>query len=342
MHREILINGRFAWRELTGVERYAGEITRQLGEAVRLVEPPNGWRGPGGNLWEQFGLPPQVGRGALLWSPANSGPLSLGDQVVTIHDLAPLVHPEWYAASFAAWYRFLIPPLARRVRRVITDSHFSREQILERFSLNDDRVIAIHPGVSCERFHPVQGAEVERVRQRFTIYHPYLLFVGTLQPRKNLGRLLRAWEALHPHRIEAELLLVGGTSPNFRDASLGMLPPGVRLLGRLTDRDLRALYAGSLGVVNPSLYEGFCLTGLEALYCGAAPVVSDIPAFGEALGNAALYFDPNSVEAIAAVLQRFISDELLRKRLVAAGQARFEAYSLERCARLVRSTLNEA
>ena len=112
MAQPIFVNGRFTTRPTTGVERCAQDVTRMLGARVRVLKPPATNRRSGAHLWEQTRLPRLIPPGARLWSPANTGPLAVVDQVVTIHDLAPLEHPEWYRPYFAAWYRFLIPRLA--------------------------------------------------------------------------------------------------------------------------------------------------------------------------------------------------------------------------------------
>src|SRR6266498_111984 len=117
---QVVVNGRFLNRRITGVERYGREILRCVGSSYRVeLTGRQGWSG---HMWEQFILPTKLSQHSILWSPANTGPLIVRNQVLTIHDLSPLEHPEWFRASFAAWYRLFLPILARRVRMVFTPS----------------------------------------------------------------------------------------------------------------------------------------------------------------------------------------------------------------------------
>ena len=180
------------------------------------------------------------------------------------------------------------------------------------------------------------------MRERLLLHRPYLLFLGTIQPRKNLARLLRAWQVVQPLFPELELLLAGGVSSHFREPGLGQIPAGVRLLGRIAEPDLPALYSQSLGVILPSLYEGFCLVGLEALACGAPVLAAHIPPFTAALGSAAHYFDPLSEQDIADKLVQFLRASPLRADLADRGREQAALFSLERSAESVWAVLNES
>ncbi len=190
MPGEIVINGRFQGRRLTGVERYASEVLRCLGQTVRVLRPRQPLTGVPGHLWEQLLLPTLVGKEQLLWSPANTGPLAVSRQVVTIHDLSVLDHPEWFNANFRLWYRVMLPRLAKSSRAILTVSQFSRRSIIKRFGLPEDAVTAIPDAVNVDQFHPVDPAPV---RLKYALPQRYVLFVGSLDPRKNLERLLQAW-----------------------------------------------------------------------------------------------------------------------------------------------------
>jgi glycosyltransferase involved in cell wall biosynthesis len=148
-----------------------------------------------GHVWEQFRLPFYVGSHEILWSPANMGPLAVRNQVLTIHDLSPLENPGWYSPFFSYWYRLVLPQLARRVRMVTAPSQYVRRKVLHFFKLEDARVEVVPGGVDPKRFHPGVAAS-KGMPDR------YILFVGTLQPRKNLYTLLESWAKIsprHPH-----------------------------------------------------------------------------------------------------------------------------------------------
>jgi len=129
----------------------------------------------------------------LLWSPANTGPLTVRRQVLTVHDVAPLDHPEWFDAKFAAWYRWLTPLLAKRVLRVMTVSEFSRQRLAAITGLDPAHIAVFPPGVE-KRFYPRPPEEVLRVRKKLQIPSQYyVLSLGSIEPCKNLPRLLEAW-----------------------------------------------------------------------------------------------------------------------------------------------------
>jgi glycosyltransferase involved in cell wall biosynthesis len=341
MPSEIVVNGRFMARPITGVERYARDVTRALGGRVRLISPPGIFTRGAGHFWEQVLLPWALPLDARLWSPANSGPLAVANQVVTIHDLAPVERPDGYSRGFATWYGILLPRLARRATRVITVSDFSRQRLIELFCLPSEKIAVIPPGIDRDRFRPASASQIEQFRNRFALHKPFLLYLGSLQPRKNLDRLLQAWSRINTRYPGFELVLAGGGASHFLEPDLSRLPSGVRRLGRLCDDDLPALYTSALGVVIPSLYEGFCLVGLEALACGTAPAVAEIPAFREALGETALYFDPLSVEGMAAALDLFMSDESLRMGIVEQGGEQVGNFRLDRAVEQIWDVLNE-
>src|SRR6187200_1272273 len=174
MTREIVVNGRFLSRRITGVEHHGREILSQIGDRCRLEKTRR--NGIAGHLWEQFILPARVTSDSILWSPANTGPLMISNQALTIHDLSPLEHPEWFQNHFAAWYRLLLPLLAKRVRVIFTPSEFVRHKVMDRFGVNN--VLVARNGVDTSFFHP--GA----TQCTYELPERYILFVGSLQPRK--------------------------------------------------------------------------------------------------------------------------------------------------------------
>ncbi len=337
---DLIVNGRFLTRPVTGVERYAREVLRRLGGDTRLVLPRWGRQGLFGHLWEQGVLPSRLSNNALLWSPANTGPLRTHRQVVTLHDLAPLDHPEWFRPWFAAWYRWLLPRLARRVRRVLTVSSFSRDRIIGDLAVPQDQVDVAPPGVG-PPFRPVETRTAKASAVRHGLLDPYLLWVGTMEPRKNLKRLLRAWAAVAPNLPEVTLALVGSPGRAF-PASEPKAAVQVRYLGRVSDDDLAALYSGALALIYIPLYEGFGLPPLEAMACGCPVLASRAGGLAAAGDEAALFVEPKDSAAIAAGLSRLVGDEGLRHRLSMGGMERAQAFTWERTADAVRRSLEAA
>lgn len=339
---DILVNGRYYSRRITGVERYATEVTRRLGEWVRIIRPTRELDGLSGHLWEQVDLPRHVDEQSLLWSPANTGPLAIARQIVTIHDCSVLDHPEWFQQGFALWYRFLLRKLARRVRRVITDSEFSRHRIIKMCRLPPERVITIPCGVDTGHFHPRPEEETVRTRTKLGINGEYILMVASINPRKNFLRLFQAWEAVTKGRNDLKLIIAGGKSRNFRDPQLQALPENIKFIGYIEESDLPYLYSGARAYINPSLYEGFGLSILEAMACGTAVIAAASTALPEVVGNAGLLVDPHNPDSIAEGMATLISDDVIRERLIHQGLERASLFSWDRTAKLVYEALIQA
>ncbi len=344
------VNLRCLNQRLTGVQRYVLGLLPHLEDRLIPVQPSDGVQGIRGHGWEQFILPGQV-RGKLLWSPANTGPLSVERQVVTVHDAATLDHPEWFEGKFARWYRFMLPRLMRKVRRVITVSEFSRRRLIERAGLPEDQVVAIHNGVD-ERLRPAAVADVTNFLRRKGLTKPYFLCVASLEPRKNLRRLFTAWERC---RLDGLELVVAGASGNvFRDQGFEQPPPGTRLLGHVVEEELACLYSGARAFIFPSVYEGFGLPPLEAMACGCPVLTSHAASLPEVCGpefriartdspGAVLSFEPQDPESIADGIVRMLRlTEAQRRRMTANGLQRAAQFSWRQSAEKTWQVLTEA
>ena len=256
--------------------------------------------------------------------------------VVTIHDVTMLLFPEWHPSRRLALMGPALAPAASRADRIITPSHHTREDVLKLLPVEPERVVVVPEGVDAI-FKPQPEAEVaERLAPLGLRAGEYLLFLGTIEPRKNLARLLEAVEAAGA--TVGLLVLAGGQGWNnaaIRSAIARLTRAGrVRALGYVPD-DLRApLLAGARAFVYPSLYEGFGLPPLEAMACGTPVLTSNVSALPEVMGDAALSVDPTDVSALTAALARIWGDEALRADLRARGLARASQFSWDRTARL--------
>lgn len=326
----LAVNGRFLGQRVTGVERYAREVFARREDPASVITPGRASRGMRGHLWEQSVLPARVGRD-LLWSPCNTGPLAVARQVVTIHDCAFYDQPEGFSRKFAAWYQFLVPRLARRIRKIITISQFSCDRLLEYCRVAREKIVVIPQGVD-GRFRPLSPEAIAELRLKVQLPDRYVLFVGNLAPRKNLLRLLAAWELVRPRFPDTSLVLAGARNQVFRDAGLPAPPPGVMAAGYVADEHLPALYCGAECFAFPSLYEGFGLPVLEAMACGVPVLASNVTSLPEVAGDAALLVDPYSVEAIADGLARLLADAALRRELSGRGITRAAEFTWDRTA----------
>ena len=306
---ECAVNGRYLLQRMTGVQRYAREIVARLGEKVEVIAPRGTCKGVRGHLWEQAVLPCRMGR-SLLWSPSATGPLAVSRQVVTVHDCAFFEQSHCFSRAFAAWYQYLVPRLVRSVRRTITVSEFSRQRIVELCRVSPDRVVAIHSGVD-PRFRPQSEDEIAIARSKLSLPARYVLCVGSLEPRKNLARLLQAWQRVQ-HRVDGLSLVLAGAKGGrvFGDAGLTELGTAVHAVGYVSDELLPAVSAGAALFIYPSLYEGFGLPVLEAMACGVPVITSHATALPEVTGEAALLVDPLEVESIADGILQFSARRL--------------------------------
>lgn len=330
MARKIVVNGRFLGRRVTGVERYGREVLRCLGGGWRLESTRlQGWKG---HAWEQFVLPAKLDANSSLWSPANTGPLGVRQQALTIHDLSPLEHPEWFRKGFATWYRLFLPWLARRVRRILVPSEYVKQKVIKHLGARE--VTVIPNGVDHSIFHPT-------ARQRIEMPGRYVLFVGTLEPRKNLNVLLDTWEGLSADFKGTWLVIAGASGKVFRSVKVSSDIERVCFPGYVDDEALAGLYANASVFVLPSREEGFGLPALEAMACGAPVIVSDGGALPEVVGEAGVVFSLSEPTGLSDALRNCLSDADLRLRLREQGLERAMKFPWQTTAESVWKCLNE-
>lgn len=338
MSAPIAIAARAAVRtETGGVERVAREMARRL-PALRpgryeVLAPRPRLAHRAGQAWEQLVLPLRARRAELVYCPANLAPLASTRNAVVIHDVAALVHPEWYGRTYVAWQRQVLPQVARRARLVLTVSEFSREQIAARLGVSLDSIAVVPNGVSAA-FSP--AADPAPAATALGLHRPYVLALATRSARKNLGVL--AESAARLGGLGIDLVTAGGGRAYLRG---GAEPPG-RALGYVPEPLLPSLYAGALAFAMPSLYEGFGLPCLEAMASATAVVAADRGALPETCGGAALLADPEDGSAFAGALVRAATDHAERARLIAAGQERAAGFSWDRTAELTDKALAAA
>lgn len=369
----IGINGRSIFRQLTGVQHYAREVTRSLcGLAspdlrITVFSGREGRRDDAGlplatsfvpadsplkgMVWEQSLLKRMVRRAGVdvLFNPANVAPLNPPvPSVVTIHDLAFLLFPEYFSRTFALYYRKLIPRIAAQARHVITDSESTRNDLMSAYGLPPEKITVIPLGVSPAFRRRIPKAELETVRRRHNLPDRFFLSISSLEPRKNLRTLLEAYRHL-PGTVKEQqgLVLVGAGNRIFADPELSRQignidPDRVAVPGYVPTEDLPAIYRMSTALVFPSLYEGFGLPVLEAMAASTPVITSNRSSLPEVAGHAAVLIEPESIEELAAAMELIALDSGTRNLLVERGKKRASLFSWEKTARLTLDVLRQA
>lgn len=335
----IVVNTRVLLKPTTGVQRYLLEVLPRLGLPYEKAQPKFGTSGAMGHLWEQSLLPLALGK-RLLWSPVHSGPMFLRNQVVTVHDLVALEHPEYLSPVFATWFQLMLPTLLKSARHLIAVSDFTAARLRQVLDVPASKITVVQNAVDRSRFN----AETVIAAQAQSASAPrYILSVATLEPRKNLQRVLDAWALALPQLPpDVWLYLVGGVGDKRIFGGVGMtgsIPVRVKFLGRVNDDDLPGIYRNALLFVYLSLYEGFGLPVLEAMASGVPVLTSANSAMSEVCGAAAKYVDPRATKEIAEELILLVNAEQQRLDMKQAGVLRAQQYSWEATAKATAEVL---
>jgi glycosyltransferase involved in cell wall biosynthesis len=260
--------------------------------------------------------------------------------VVSIHDLSFEHLPQTFLRRSRTQLRLTVRHSARRADKILTLSEHTRGDVIETYKIDPAKVVAI-PLAAPAHYGPVsEDKELQRVRHNYGIDGDYVLSVGSIQPRKNLVRLINAYAALKRSQSEnrfPKLVIVGKRGWLYDETLRALEATGVKesivLTGYVPEPDLPALYSGALCFVYPSYFEGFGLPPLEAMKCGTPVVVGNATSLPEVVGDAGLKVDPFDVSAIAAAIGELISDSELRRELSAKGLKRAELFDWRNTAR---------
>jgi glycosyltransferase involved in cell wall biosynthesis len=264
----------------------------------------------------------------LLHVQFTAPPFAPCPVVSTIHDLAFEHLPETFNRRSWMQLRLTVRRTARTAAHIITPSEFSRRDLIETYNIAPER-ISVTLEAAAPHFRPAPVETVADVKRRYGINGDYVLAVGSIQPRKNLVRLVRAYSDLRRSRSQAklpQLVLVGKRAWLYGETLRAVEQSGVRsdviFTGYVPERDLPALYTGALCFVYPSYFEGFGLPPLEAMSCGTPVVAGDRTSLPEVVGDAGMLVNPFDTDAIGAAIARLIDDAALRTRLQQRGLER--------------------
>ena len=314
-----------------------GEIQHESIPNLRLTEAKSSTlRGH----WWSVGLPMYARRAGFDLFHGTNFEVPLWKRrrtVLTIHDLSTMLYPETHRASAVRRARVRLPLAAKIADAIITPTEAVRHEVCARLKVKPGKITAIHEAPR-RTFGPMTKEETVAIRQRLRVEDDFLLFVGTLEPRKNLLTTLKAFEEVSDRTSAGPQLVIAGGEGWLIDETLSFinsvsLKDRILLTGYLHDEDLRALYSSCRAFVYPSLYEGFGLPPLEAMACGAPVIASRISALQETLGDAAILVEPLDVQTLSRTINEVLKDERRRAAMREAGIKHAKKFSWDEAAR---------
>ncbi len=314
------------------------------GIAAEIV-PPNGWKLSTVSYGKYslselllFGRKIRSHEIDVFHSPHYTLPFGLkGRSIVTIHDLIHLRFPQYFSVAQRAYSYGMISHALRNSRFIITDTDFTKNDILRSFRVPDEKIITIPLGVS-EEFRRIEArSSVNDFKRKHRLDLPYILFVGNTKPHKGLPVLLEAFKTIAASNPDLMLVFVGGSLAVDKDLQSlingSTIANRVRSLGRLSNEELVLAYNGAEIFVLPSLYEGFGLPALEAMACEVPVIVSNAGSLPEVVGDGALICESGNQGMFAEAIGNLLSSSALRKEIVMRGKKRAQGFSWSATAR---------
>lgn len=344
---KIYINGKFLAQRITGVQRYALEMTKAIDELIGnnkelqkkkfiLIVPRNILYMPKlknililkkgmmcGQIWEQLELPIYTRDGFLL-SFANGAPLAKLRQAVTIHDASICAMPNSYTFKFRNYFKVIFAILGKVSKKIYTVSEFSKKELNRYFDINLDKIIVTYNGV--DHVKKVKADE-ELIMKKNLMGKQYVLAVSSLNPSKNFSLVLQVARQIP----DVDFVIAGGSNAKVFNNHESIVPPSnVNFIGYVTDEELMALYKNASAFIYPSIYEGFGIPPLEAMMWNCPVVVSDIEVFHEVYGDAAQYCPYDDSSVWVKMLRNILDGKYTKDRHVV--EACLERYTWQKSA----------
>ncbi len=337
----FIVNARFLTQNITGVQRFAIEISKQLKKSydqdIQFVSPKNiihkdladelnvkviGTRT--GHYWEQFDLPDYLKKNGnpLLLNLANTAPLFYKNKIVTIHDLAFLHHPKWFSKKFTFVYNLMIPKIAKSSKHIFTVSDYVNNDISESYNISQSKISTIYNSYA-DIFNDLN-----------LIKEDYVLAVGSIDPRKNLMSLIEIFK-----NKKTKLIIVGQENKVFSAFDLNDLPKNIVFTGYVDDDKLVELYNKAKLFIYPSFFEGFGMPPLEAQACGCPVVCSDATSLPEVGDYSVIYCNPNNIKEIEEKIDLVLNDKKLQDELRKKGFENIKRFSWEKSAKEMIKTI---
>ena len=355
--KRVYINGRFLLQKVTGEQRYAIEIIRELDKHVREDEKweiliPHGRicnslslsnmqihlvGSLRGHFWEQFELP-LYSRDGFLINFCDMAPMFKRNQVVFIHDVAIMAHPEYYTYKFRKWHEFVYRKTVKNAKKIFTVSNFSRHELIKYFDVPTDKISVIH--CACPP-HLQQDIFLDNFIEKWKIDRSkkILLAVSSLSPNKNFKAIVEAMRYLKTDSVE--LIIAGGSNTAEFQTEIDKYMNDVKYVGYVSDEELITLYKVADCFIYPSFYEGFGVPPLEAMVNGCAVILSKMTALPEIYGESAVYCDPYNPSDIAEKIDAVFQNEGLYQDLICKGMDKLKEYSWKKSAKKLRCEIDK-
>ncbi|BAF70492.1 glycosyltransferase family 4 protein [Nitratiruptor sp. SB155-2] len=354
---KIVVDALPLTKSLTGVGKYIYEISKRVDQDLlfwyggfvsqRMFEPKEGGvfthviesaiavRAVKKTLRIMVGLLKNKDVYDLYWEPNYIFQKGIRSKkkVVTIHDMSIIRYPQWHPKERVKYFSKHLFSSIDEADMIITDSCFSKQEIVELSGCEESKIEVIHLGADHNLYKPLAKEKLKHLTDRFALEDDFVLFVGSIEPRKNLLNLLKAYMKLpEPLKKRYPLVLAGFKGWENKEIMQIIEQENIRYLGYVSENDLVGLYNLASVFVYPSFYEGFGLPPLEAMSCQTATIVSDVASLPEVCGDAALYIDPYDVDDIALKLQFLLEDRKKSESLAEAGRKRALQFDWEKTA----------
>ncbi|WP_299244528.1 glycosyltransferase family 1 protein [uncultured Aquimarina sp.] len=348
----IYVNARFLTQKVTGVQRYAIEICKLLPKEIlekriTFIAPKKAKLNPlfkefnsiaigklEGQLWEQIDLPIFLKRkgNPLLINFVGIGPIWYRNKIMTVYDLAFKHHPEWFSKSFQLTYNWFIPMSLKNSKHIITDSNYVKNDLINTYNLPSEKINVVYAA-------PSSAFVKKQVNKEAMI-----LMVSSLDPRKNMTRVIEAFDQLSiPHK----LVIVGARGTVFSDLEIPepIKKEKIKFTGYIEDEELVELYNKAELFMYPSLFEGFGIPPLEAQKCGTACLISNVTSLPEVYQDSAEYCDPRSVSDIKNKIYDVLTNQKKRNALISKGFLNVKKYNWNKSAEdfilIIKNNMNE-
>jgi glycosyltransferase involved in cell wall biosynthesis len=358
---KILINGRFLTQKVTGVQRTAYEILKQLD--ILLEKPENNdvsfeiltpynfnekdiiinlknikikkLSRLNGHLWEQFVLPFYSFNHKLI-NFCNTAPLFKRKQIVYLYDAAVFSRPEGYSKSFVIWYRFLFRVLSLITKRIITVSHFSKLELIKYIPMIEKKIIVSYLG--SDHIDPVK--DDDSILEKYKIKkNQYFFAVSSLNPNKNFKIILNALKKIKMTNIQ--VVIAGGTNNKVFSSSGRINDENIITTGYVSDNELKTLYKNARCFIFPSIYEGFGLPPLESMRLGTPVLASNAASIPEICGEAAIYFNPQHADDLIDAINKVEFRRINIEDLIIKGKERSEIFNWSKTANDLLNVIRE-